>query len=571
MGKIRTLPPELISKIAAGEVVERPASVVKELLENAIDAGAKEIKIEVQGGGKKLIRVTDDGEGMSSGDALLALQRYSTSKITSEEDLFAIHTFGFRGEALAAIAAVSRMKIITKREKELAGVTISVDGGEIKNSEEIGCPSGTTVEVRDLFFNIPARLKFLKSVNTELSHIGDLISRVALANPHAHLQFFHDGRLLNNYPVREDPYPRLAEALGRDIAEKLHPFSACNGELRVQGYAGQPDLNWPQARGIYLFVNKRPVRDRLLLHAVMEAYRNLIPRDRYPIAIVFVEVPAAQVDVNVHPSKWEVKFADQQAVHSCILQGIQQMLAQTPWFKRELLEREGTKELREGHPNYSSPILDLQPSVSVPRLDKLYAESEMPSSPLNLFLGQIANTYLIFDSRDGLLLLDQHAAHERILLERLEGEFFQGRINSQPLLFPELLDLTLAQAKILEEYIDDLEKLGFEIQPSGEKSFWVKGVPAILSEKDPIPVLREMIGEIFSWGNQGSAQKSFAPLLKIMACHRAIQSGQALTEEEAQVILEELQKCSFPSNCPHGRPTMIKISLAELEKMFRRK
>lgn len=575
MGKIRTLPPELISKIAAGEVVERPASVVKELLENALDAGAKEIKVEVQGGGKKLIRVIDDGEGMSLDDALLALQRYSTSKIAKEEDLFAIHTFGFRGEALSAIAAVSRMKIITKREKDLAGVVINVEGGEIKNSEEIGCPSGTTVEVRDLFFNIPARLKFLKSINTELSHISDLISRVALANSHVHLQFFHDGRLLDNFPVREDPYPRLVEALGRDVAEKLYSFGSSNGEIEVHGFASQPDLNWPQARGIYFFVNKRPVRDRLLLHAVMEAYRNLIPRDRYPIVILFVDLPPALVDVNVHPSKWEVKFSDQQAVHNSVITGIKDMLAQTPWLKKEIFVGGKGQELRETsdqyHPFTQEPNFASKPTFFFTKQDGFQTEWPKPSLPLTPFLGQISNTFLIFTSADGLLLLDQHAAHERVLLEKIEGEFLQGRIKSQPLLFPEIIELPLAQAKILEEFMDYLEKLGFEVQPSGERSFWIKGVPTILIEKDPIPLLMEMIEEISAWGKQGDIRRLFDPLLKIMACHGAIQAGEALSADEAQALLEELQKCSYPSNCPHGRPTMINISLAELEKMFGRK
>lgn len=569
MGKIKTLPPELISKIAAGEVVERPASVVKELLENALDAQAKEIKVEVQGGGKKLIRVIDDGEGMSLDDALLALQRYSTSKIAKEEDLFAIETFGFRGEALAAIAGVARLKIITKREGDLAGVAITVEGGEIKNSEEIGSPKGTTVEVRDLFFNMPARWKFLKSANTELSHIGELISKIALANPEVHLQFFHEGRLLNNYPVREELYPRLAEALGNEVAKKLYPFSANNGEIKVHGFASQPDLNWPQARGIYLFVNKRPVRDRLLLHAVMEAYRNLIPRDRYPIVILFVEVPPALVDVNVHPSKWEVKFADQQAVHFSIITGIKEMLGQAPWLKKEALAWRELKEIRETSEKYfSSPQ---ESAYYFPQQEKLYEESEEPSLSSPPFLGQIANTYLVFASGDGLILLDQHAAHERILLEKFQEELFQGRIKSQPLLFPEILEVTPAQAKILEGFIVELEKLGFELQPSGERSFWVKGVPAILIGKDPIPLLTEIIQEISSWGKHGNTQMSYDPLLKIMACRGAIQAAQPLTPEEALALLGELQKCSFSSNCPHGRPTMIKISLSELEKMFGRK
>ncbi|MGB9700335.1 MAG: hypothetical protein ACPL5I_13230, partial [Thermodesulfobacteriota bacterium] len=399
--------------------------------------------------------------------------------------------------------------------------------------------------------------------------IGDLISKIALANPHVHVQFFHDGRLLNNYPVREDPYPRLVEALGRDVAEKLYPFAAINGEIRVHGFASQPDLNWPQARGIYLFVNKRPVRDRLLLHAVMEAYRNLMPRDRYPIVILFVEIPPALVDVNVHPSKWEVKFADQQAIHSSILSGIKEMLGQAPWLKKEAWAWKELKELKETPEKYFSSTQES--AYYFPQQVKLYKESEEPSLSGHSYLGQIASTYLIFASEDGLILLDQHAAHERILLEKLQAELFQGRIKSQPLLFPEILDLTPAQAKILEGFIDELGKLGFELQASGERSFWVKGVPAILVEKDPLPLLTEIIQEISSWGKQGNAQKSYDPLLKIMACRGAIQAAQPLTPEEAQALLGELQKCSFSSNCPHGRPTMINISLSELEEMFGRK
>lgn len=566
MGKVRILPPELISKIAAGEVVERPASVVKELLENALDAGAKDIKIEVQGAGKKLIRVIDDGEGMSLDDALLALQRYSTSKIAQEEDLFSIQTFGFRGEALAAIAAISRLKIITKREGELAGITIIAEGGVVKRTEEVGCPIGTTVEVRDLFFNTPARQKFLKSPNTELSHIGDLISRIALANSKVHLQFFHDGRLLNNYPIREDPYPRLAEALGKEVAEKLHPFSARHGEILTHGFAGQPDLNWAHGRGIYLFVNKRAIRDRLLLHAVMEAYRNLIPRDRYPIAIVFVEIHPSLIDVNVHPGKWEVKFVDQQAVHSLVLEGIQEMLARAPWLKKE---PSPWGELRERSEEYLPPRQEAPLSFSKEVL--LYKEAERSVSFLNPFLGQIANTYLLFEAADGLILLDQHAAHERILLEKIQRELSQGQISSQPLLFPELWELPLDQAMVLEEHREELEKMGFVIQPAGERSFWVREVPQVLVDKDPIPVLTEMIGEIVSWGKQGALPSSFDSLIKIMACHGAIQASQNLSQEEAQTLFKDLQNCSFPSNCPHGRPTMVKISIAELEKMFGRK
>jgi DNA mismatch repair protein MutL len=568
MGQIKALPPEIISKIAAGEVVERPASVVKELVENALDARSTEIKVDVQAGGRKLIRVADDGEGMTPEDALLSLQRYSTSKIESEEDLFAIRTFGFRGEALSSIAAVSKMKIITRKNDGLAGVELKIEGGVLRGSEAIGCPPGTTVEVRDLFFNIPARLKFLKTQGTELSHIGEVMARIGLANDRTHFQLFHDGKLLANYPVREDPSSRLSEALGRESAEKMHFFRTRNGEMEVAGFAGEPGLNRPNSRGIYLFVNRRPVRDRLLTHAVMEAYRNLIPKDRYPVVILFVQLPPSSVDVNVHPSKWEVKFANSEIVHRSIVLGIREMLESTPW----LLEGRGPKEeLRETPGTYFRPKVDpsfpLKPQEAL-ELERRARNHEPTRTP---FLGQIANTYLLFESSDGLTLIDQHAAHERVLLERLLKEFSLGSIRRQPLLFPEIIEVSLPEAKATEEHLTQLERIGFEVDPCGERTFWMKSVPEILATREPIHTLKEIIIQISSWGKDTSLQRSFDPLLQMMACRGAIQASQAMSQEEATALMTDLQGCTSPSHCPHGRPTLLKITISDLEKMFGRK
>jgi DNA mismatch repair protein MutL len=568
MGQIKALPPEIISKIAAGEVVERPASVVKELVENALDARSTEIKVDVQAGGRKLIRVTDDGEGMTPEDALLSLQRYSTSKIEREEDLFAIRTFGFRGEALSSIAAVSKMKIITRKNDGLAGVELKIEGGVLRGSEAIGCPPGTTVEVRDLFFNIPARLKFLKTQGTELSHIGEVMARIGLANDRTHFQLFHDGKLLANYPVREDPSSRLGEALGREPAEKMHFFRTRNGEMEVAGFAGEPGLNRPNSRGIYLFVNRRPVRDRLLTHAVMEAYRNLIPKDRYPVVILFVQLPPSSVDVNVHPSKWEVKFADSEIVHRSIVLGIREMLESTPW----LLEGRGPKEeLRETPGTYFRPKVDssfpFKPQEAL-ELERRAKNQEPTRSP---FLGQIANTYLLFESSDGLTLIDQHAAHERILLEGLLKEFSLGSIRRQPLLFPEIIEVSLPEAKATEEHLTQLERIGFEVDPCGERTFWIKSVPEILATREPIHTLKEMIIQISNWGRDAGLQRSFDPLLQMMACRGAIQASQAMSQEEATALMTDLQGCTSPSHCPHGRPTLLKITISDLEKMFGRK
>ena len=574
MGKIRSLSPEVVGKIAAGEVVERPASVVKELLENSLDAGSRSIKVEVQGGGRKLIRVTDDGEGMTAEEARLALQRHTTSKIEFVEDLFALHTFGFRGEALASIAAVSRMKVSTRKEAELAGVELQVEGGVVRHSAEAGVPGGTSIEVRDLFFNLPARLKFLKSSGTEMAHIGEILAKTALANPQARFQLFHEKKLLSAYPLRQEPSARLVEALGDDTAGKMFPFHGRQGELHVEGFAGEPDLNRSNSRGIYLFVNRRPVRDRLLTHAVMEGFRNLIPANRYPVAVLFVDIPPSEVDVNVHPSKWEVKFSDSETVHRSVIRAIRAMLEEIPWLKTSPRERpEGVKE-----PQGLYGALGREASLPVSWTGSLRArprpesEDESPEgSPPVSFLGQIQDTYLIFVSPDGILLLDQHAAHERILLEELGKDLSGGNLSRQGLLLPEVVELASAEAEIIQEHLGDLGRMGFELEPAGGRTFWLKSTPQILSPEDPLQLLREMIREISSWQKGADLEQFFDPLLKMMACRGAIQAGRAMGRQEAQALLSDLQKCRFPSHCPHGRPTLLRITPSDLEKMFGRK
>lgn len=571
MGKIKILPPEIVAKIAAGEVVERPASIVKELVENALDAGSTEVKVEVQAGGRKLIRVTDDGEGMTPEDALLALQRYSTSKIENERDLFAIRTFGFRGEALSAIAAVSKMKVVSRKDGELAGVELQVEGGVLKGSEAVGCPLGTSVEVRDLFFNIPARLKFMKTQGTELGHIGDLMAKIALANDRTHFQLSHDGNMLANYPVREDPSSRLAEALGKEASEKLHFFRIRSGQIEVSGYAGEPGFNRANARGIYLFVNRRPVRDRLLTHAVLEAYRNLIPQDRYPVTILFVELPPFAVDVNVHPSKWEIKFADSEAVHRTVIRGIREVLDRTPWLtegRRPIKEKESRETWGDYRPAKAETPFPLKMNESF-ELDRRPRDREATSR--GTFLGQVGKTYLLFESSDGLELIDQHAAHERILFDRLMEEFSRGLIPKQSLLFPEIIEVPINEAQAIEEHSLELERLGFAVETSGERTFWVKSVPEILAGREPIETLKEIIREIASWGKDAGLPRSFDPFLQTMACRGAVQASQALGPEEATALMADLQSCTSPSHCPHGRPTLLKITISDLEKMFRRR
>ncbi len=566
MGKIKTLPPEVVSQIAAGEVVERPASVVKELIENSLDAGSREIKIEIQSGGKKLIRVIDDGEGMTPEDARSAIQRYSTSKIGSVEDLSAILSFGFRGEALSSIASVSRMKIITRKENTLGGTEIHIEEGEIKETKEVGCPSGTFIEARDLFFNIPARLKFLKSQGTELSFIGELVGKIALANPQTHFQLFHDGKLLAHYPVRENLFSRLAEALGREAAEKLYFFEYKNTRIEIHGYAGEPGLTRSNARGIYLFVNRRPVHDRLLSHAVVEAYRNLIPRDRYPVILLFVEVHPADVDVNVHPSKGEVKFVDSQSIHHFVLINVKRLLEESPWLR----EKGEWKEGRETPAIYGVPqTISAGPMNQESLQEETWQKKKF--LPQFSFLSQIDKTYLLFGCSEGLILVDQHAAHERILWEKLQKEFSAEAIHRQTLLFPETMEFSFSEAKSAEEHLSDLGRMGFEVIPSGGRTFWVKTVPEILASREPLQALKEMIGQISCWSKEIDLQSSFDALIKVMACRGAIPAFQDLNQQEAIHLLEDLQKCASPSRCPHGRPTLLKITVADLGKMFGRK
>jgi DNA mismatch repair protein MutL len=574
MGKIKPLPPEVIAQIAAGEVVERPASVVKELLENALDAGSRSVKVEIQGGGRKLIRVTDDGEGMTEEEALLAVQRYTTSKIETQEDLFALRTFGFRGEALAAIGAVSRMKIISRRDGQSAGVEVHFEGGALRHSGETGCPSGTSVEVKDLFFNVPARFKFLKSPGTELGHIGDILAKTALANSQTRFQLFHEGKLLAAYPLREDPSARLVEALGKDVQGKMFPFQYRQGELKIGGFAGEPGLTRSNSRGISLFVNRRPVRDRLLTHGVLEGYRNLIPRDRYPVAVLFVDVPTSEVDVNVHPGKWEVKFSDSETVHRSVIRGIRGMLEETPWLKTS--GAASSQAIREPFGAYLPREKERPFPLSWPapfpgeRKEGLTAGLQDSNSQVS-FLGQIQETYLIFASPEGLVLLDQHAAHERILLEKLSDDLARGDVSRQVLLLPEVIELTPAEAEITEEHLSDLARVGFELEPAGVRTFWIRSTPQILEGEEPLQALREMIKEIASWGKGADLDRSFDPLLKMMACRGAIQAHRPLGKDEARALLADLQKCRFPSHCPHGRPTLLKITHADLEKMFGRK
>jgi DNA mismatch repair protein MutL len=466
------------------------------------------------------------------------------------------------------MAAVSKLRIVTAREEGFPGFEIRVEGGIVTQSGETAGAKGTSVEVRDLFFNVPVRLKFLKSPNTELSHITDTVARLALANEQVRFQFFHEGRLLAHYPLRPEGSARLAEALGREAGEKMQRFAWRSGEMEVSGYAGEPGYDRSNTRGVYLFVNRRPVRDRLLYHAVQEAYRPLLPKERNPVVVLFVSLPPELVDVNVHPSKGEVKFVDPDLVHRSVVAAVRRMLEKSPRLSEAALPGH---EARETGGPYPSPYLAEEFAFRGPERARPQEEPAAEAPRWKTGFGQIRQTYLVLTSDEGITLIDQHAAHERITLEKLEGQFFEKEIRKQLLMMPETLELSLSEAQVVRDHLPDLEKMGFSLEPAGERTFWVRAVPEIVAGQAPLQVLKEMIGEISSWGRGADLNRQFSALIHLLACRGSVQASQNLRSEEALSLLEQLQKCVSPARCPHGRPTLIRISADDLDKMFQRK
>jgi len=598
--KIRILEENLCNKIAAGEVVERPASVVKELLENALDAGAGEISIEVEQGGKGLVRVSDDGEGMARNDLLLCVERHATSKIASDDDLFRLRTFGFRGEALPSIAAVSRLTLSSRAAAAEAGWEVYLEGGVVRRSGAVGLPCGTVVEVRNLFFNTPARRKFLRRDETELGHIGDVVTKLALANPEVRFRLQHNGRTLIDVYRNHSLEERVAALLGRPLLKDLLPLCRDGeGPLALHGLIAQPGQNRSTSNAIFTYINGRYIRDRVVQHAVMEGYRNLLLKGRYPVVVLFLDLDPELVDVNVHPTKHEVRFRDQRQVHEFIVASLRQALRPTGWLGT-LPEAgpapEGRREpapaaaavaadrIEEAMQAYAagSETPDLFPRRSQapqPWPLPMAAGSEPPPAilpgPKGYFasltiIGQYRRSYLLCQDGDDLVLIDQHAAHERIGFERLKAQFFADGIERQLLLFPALLELDFREAAWLGEHLDDLARLGFEIEPFGGNAFVVKATPQLLGEVIVNDLIRDVAGELAALGNSGLLEDALDKVLIRMACHGMLRANQALTPAEARALLEDLDRVDFRGNCPHGRPVMKRLALGEVERMFKR-
>ena len=589
MSKIRILPENLSNKIAAGEVVERPCSVVKELVENAIDAHAGRIIIEVENGGKSLIRVSDDGIGMNRDDAMLALERYATSKIYKDSDLFSIKTLGFRGEALPSIASVSRFSLVTKNELSETGSEIIVAGGRIKKVSQTGAPQGTMVTVKQLFYNIPARRKFLKSASTEMGHIADIISSIALGNPRVGFRLEHNRKIVKSWLPAPDPFDRVMDVTGSGLKSDFCKLEFNEKFISIAGWILSPAISRSTSRGIYIYVNNRFVRDRVVQHALFEGYRQRLMKGRFPVAVLFINVPFEQVDVNVHPAKQEVRFARQKEVHEAVKDAVSKTLRQFEthkWVETHKWEPTGHYNQSDQDDLFvSEPAISYAKTETMPSLynakpktqDQLW--DKKPCFADLQVIGRFHNTYIICESDlsasaaqagQGLVLIDQHAAHERVVYEQLKSRYKGRKGPDQSLLIPETVDLSYREAEILEKLIPELCKLGLEIEPFGGNTFAIKSAPAILAGREIRPLIIEMVEKTAETGSVPDLEKAVDECLILMACHGAIRANQALTDVEIKKLLDQLDECENPSHCPHGRPTWIKWSKGEVERMFGR-
>ncbi len=611
--KIHILSEALCNKIAAGEVVERPSSVVKELVENSIDSGAAAILVELEAGGKRLIRVSDNGCGMNRQDAFLAFERHATSKISTEDDLFALRTLGFRGEALASIASVSRLRLETCDNDRGLGQRIYAEGGRIKSAEELGLPQGTAVEVRNLFFNLPARKKFLRKEQTELGHAADVVTKQALAHPGISFRLLHNGRALIDLRREKGLRERVAALLGRSLLnDMLQLDDESENDLSLSGLISAPQLNRSAATHIYTFINGRYIRDRVVQHAVMEGYRHLLMKGRYPVAVLFLRIDPADVDVNVHPTKHEVRFREQALVHDFIAQNIRKKLQPASWVAPspspgltdggpapEALPRRTDSspagdermpspgfrpqptDLGSGEQSASAPAYPLPQATSDRFADRLREPSAevqyvLPGSRTEGFfsrlriLGQYHQSYVLCQDGDDLILIDQHAAHERVGFEKLRAFYRSGKIPSQALLFPEVLELDFNSASALADNLAELGTLGFEVEPFGGKDFVLKAVPQLLVEQSVAALVIDVALELERIGKAGQLRDSIDEVLILMACHSVIRANQALTPAEIKALFAAMDEIDFKANCPHGRPVMQRLTLAAVERLFRR-
>ena len=577
MGRINVLTESIANQIAAGEVIERPASVVKELVENALDAGASRIRVEIENGGADRIRVIDDGSGMEPDDAELAFERHATSKIRKAADLAAIHSFGFRGEALPSIASVSDTTLTTSVGE--GGWRVRISAGRRIEAQPASHPRGTTVEVQHLFRNAPARRKFLRSSSTETSQIADHLLRLAVANPAVAFIFRSAAREVFNWPPVPTAPDRLLQIVGPELAGALIPIDCARGAARVSGLASVPTVHRATSRDESLYVNGRPVRDRRLLHAVHAAYAGRLPRGRYPIAYLFLEIPSDEIDVNVHPTKSEVRFVRSGAVHDLVRDALLQALQG---------ESAGIDPLPAGtilKEDSPSPawVLPVRGRIGDPMTATGYGSSDASRSapvmePAGLLepvlfdaLAQYRDSYILASAPDGLVIVDQHAAHERILYDRLLRQSLGGRVERQRLLFPSTLEVSAAQEQAFESAAETFSSLGFSITPFGAGVLKVDEVPVLASEIDAARLVGELLDELLEWEKMDGVEALRHRIVASAACHAAVRANHPLAVEEMRQIVVDLMRTDRPTTCPHGRPSLLRMPLERLEREFGRK
>lgn len=599
---IRILEPRLANQIAAGEVVERPASVVKEAIENSLDAGASRIEIDVEAGGARLLRIRDNGAGITEADLALSLARHATSKITSIEDLEAVASLGFRGEALASIASVARLVLTANTERESArGHQALCEGREMTvNVRPAPHPRGTTLEVRDLFYNTPARRKFLRTEKTEFGHILEVIKRQALSRPEVTFVLSHNGKQVSHYPAAtsdSDQQRRVAAICGKEFAEHTVPVERSAGALRLWGWVAEPTFSRSQADLQYFFVNGRVIRDKLVSHAIRQAYRDVLFQGRHPAFVLFLELDPAGVDVNVHPTKHEVRFRESRAIHDFLFSTLSRALADVrpgqasvpggSASNQHVMAQSSMPLATGGSP--ASAQEDRSPissgafasgyrqadrshvpfiSSTAPQPEFSVATGEVP--PLGFAIAQLHGVYILAENQHGLVLVDMHAAHERITYERLKGARDNAGITRQPLLVPQTLSVSAREAAICAEQAEELAALGVWVEPVGEEMVMVRELPAALIDADAEALVRDVLSDLLEFGTSDRIASSLDELLSTMACHGSVRANRRLTLPEMNALLRDMEETERSGQCNHGRPTWVQLGLTDLDKLFLR-
>jgi DNA mismatch repair protein MutL len=601
--KIRLLEPHLINQIAAGEVIERPASVVKELVENSIDAGATEITVTLRDGGRSLIAVKDNGCGMAPDELELAIQRHATSKLP-DSDLFNIATLGFRGEALPSIGAVSRLHITSHKRGSAEAWTLKLEGGEKQDLMPAVFPEGTIIEVKDLFYATPARLKFLKAPNTEYNHAVDHIQRLAMAHPEIHFKIVNDQKVSADLKASTDPLTRLGQIMSTEFAENSLPIDCERDGYSIQGYVSLPTLNRATASHQYLFVNDRPVKDKVLIGAVRASFQDFLAKDRHPLLALFLQIPSSEVDMNVHPAKTEVRFREAQKVRNLIVSSIKQALTGAGHRASTTIAQQAVSAFRPSTPSPDrqayQPSLPLQRSTgsSTLKAQPLYepaayqpaqysqpAQAHTPefreASPVqsyevsNLPLGhakaQVHGTYIVAQTAEGIVIVDQHAAHERLVYEDMKKAMAANTIVRQALLIPEVVELDTTRAQAIAAAQAELQELGLVIEPFGDTSILVRETPAIMGQVDCQGLIKDLADEMVELDKGFSLKEHIDEILATVSCHGSVRSGRKLTVPEMDDLLRQMEATPNSGQCNHGRPTYVELGLADIEKLFGRR